>query len=392
MQGALAVRLVWVAVADGPRVYSAIPEALVRAAPSAYVLYAVRSVAVAAGVVCALASGLGALVFLMIRREVLRGLARLPSRCYVEDEGGGSLAAVYADRLGNNLFQYAYTRLRAAHERKGFGAPPLLRPFADAATRLPAPEAPLRLAPGDMDAGTFLAAPVAVHMQNRALYRAHYAALRTWLGPSLSAAAARRGSACGASARAAAHGTVVVHLRVGDTVWGMHTAYRPLPLSYIYTALGLLGAGGADPVTALLLVTEDAASPIVTRFAARLARDGYAVRVQSDSVEADFIALACARRLVMSVSTFAWWAAFLGPALPGGAGMRVVYPEWGLLAKCAWRPAAGAPAVLQDLRLEGEGVARVPLAHVGRWRGLGDIEALFDVPEGGAPGARPHAD
>lgn len=381
--------LLWVVASDGAAVYARVPDALVRAVPSVYALYAVRAVAAAACVCCGGLSALAALVCLAIRREVLAGLRRLPRACFVEAPGGGALEAVYCDRLGNNVFQYAYTRLRAAHERKAFGAPPLPPPFGDAAARVPDPER-LRLAPGDMDAATFLAAPLAVHMQNRALYRAHYALLRGWLAPSVAAAAKRRG--LDAAARAT-DGAVVVHMRVGDTVYGMHTAYRPLPLSYLYTALALLGAGGdEDPATCLVLVTEDAGSRVVRAFAERLRADGHVVRVQCASAEEDFLTLATARRLVMSVSTFAWWAAFLGPALPGGEAMRVVYPEWGLLARCVWRPAPGAPAVLQDLRLEGPHVHRVPLDHVGRWRGLGDIASLLDVPEGHAGGARPHAD
>jgi hypothetical protein len=61
------------------------------------------------------------------------------------------------------------------------------------------------------------------------------------------------------------------------------------------------------------------------------------VRIVSASPSSDFLALLTAPRLVLSVSTFAWWAAFLGNGL-------VVYPEWGLFRPHPWPASATAPA------------------------------------------------
>ena len=61
-----------------------------------------------------------------------------------------------------------------------------------------------------------------------------------------------------------------------------------------------------------------------------------------------------AKRVVMSISTFAWWAAFLGDA------DAVVYPEWGILRRSLWEPTPGH-VITQDLRV-GEVVLALP-AH-----------------------------
>jgi hypothetical protein len=371
--------------------------------------------------------------------------------------------AVYSERLGNNLFQYAISRLRFVHrnilvEPAAFEAPPLGAPFAPVpcwADPLPPLDRTLLKARAVDGTGTslsnasarFLSAASASsgYVMNTRLFLGSEDLIRSWFCPALvpgqaaeeavsdptAARLARTGqlvSAClgdsGSTPASAATGAgaesirdlhgpyllapvvrwpdpidapvgaawrrdVAVHVRLGDILWGHHCAYRPLPMSFYRRALVEVGrrlppaqgeapGGGAaeqdDAVyvrrlRCIVLVTEDPTNEIIARMVACLrafldscsatAAAGSprpAVLVHSRSVQADFLALYSAPNLVLSISTFAWWAAFL--ALPRreaaqrlGGGGTAVYPRWGLFVTHHWRPVPSQSQALHDLTL-----------------------------------------
>ena len=112
----------------------------------------------------------------------------------------------------------------------------------------------------------------------------------------------------------------MLHVRGGD--------YRglgwQLDIDYYERSLTLLG----DP-SVVRIVTDDRAAG--EEVAAMCTRCGWACAVESPGASAvdDFWTLAAARRLVMSNSTFCWWAAQVGDAHwgAGSAGRVVVFPQ-----------------------------------------------------------------
>ena len=419
--------------------------------------------------------------------------------------------ALYRDRLGNRLFQYCTARLRAAFLDVAFEAPPLIAPFGSL-TRYVARWSrdggsdavgsvrhaallrrrsccssssgsvrcarcggarELTSASWKATATRWLEVP-SCQMDTR-LFAGSESAIASWLRPALvSSEVARRGQA--GTATPGPH-DVAVHLRVGDIIWGIHSAYRPLPMSFYSTALRAIaaatwlrdGAASADasspakqirrrrgaslshtttPATAsrtllpsgeqadstllrgqlgrVVVVTEHATAPIVLRTAAyfrqlRLRTDRNDVRpapplvggdvvVAAGTVSDDLGALFAASNLVLSLSSFAWWPAFLSTA-----AHCVVVPRWGLLQPQLWCPDPEQPKLLlrHDMTLlpvpeMSEGAARandvaqlqrsldaalsadalsaaprvleVPLPHLQRWPGNFPeaVDALFD--------------
>jgi hypothetical protein len=245
--------------------------------------------------------------------------------------------------------------------------------------------------------GSWLNHPASGYVMNTCLFVGHERTIAGWLRPSLdqslvelqarhAAARGSKGSATGdsstsgaASAASAAPvlewqpNDVAIHVRLGDILWGHHCAYRPLPVSFFVAALQTvsqrLGGGRTDAsvpwqrrLGRVVLVTEDATDEIVTRVAARLeailadfsscaaaaavpatsagatAAPSPRVLTQSLSVHADFLTLYTAPNLILSISSFSWWAGFLGRA---GC---VVMPDYGLFKTHVWFPRDGCPA------------------------------------------------
>jgi hypothetical protein len=115
---------------------------------------------------------------------------------------------------------------------------------------------------------------------------------------------------------------VVLHVRGGD-LWkrpraGERREQMPLPVSYYRKILD------GTAWNALTIVAEDASDPVAKRLGAI-----YSCEVVSTSPEKDFRLLWSANRIVLSVSTFAWWAAWLSDAA------EIHFPLYG-----SWRPAA----------------------------------------------------
>jgi hypothetical protein len=113
---------------------------------------------------------------------------------------------------------------------------------------------------------------------------------------------------------------LTIHIRSGD-VWdqGPQAArtngeYFTLPFSFYARIIEQERWPGVD------LVTEDPADPMVRKLAA-----SFGARVISGPAISDFNWIRASRHIVLSVSTFAWWAAWLSRA------ERIYYPVLGLL-------------------------------------------------------------
>lgn len=281
--------------------------------------------------------------------------------------------------------------------------------------------------------GSWLNHPASGYVMNTCLFVGHERTIAEWLRPSLdqslvelqarhTASAGSKGGASGTSLSGAAASTapvlewqpndVAIHVRLGDILWGHHCAYRPLPVSFFVAALQAvaqrLGGGRTDGsvpwqrrLGRVVLVTEDATDEIVTRVAARLeailsgvgssasaaaipapsagvaAAPPPRVLTQSLSVQADFLTLYTAPNLILSISSFSWWAGFLGRA------SCVVMPDYGLFKTHVWFPRDGCPAphdmtIRDGMWHAGEG------APAGEFATLLAAEALRgDPPEAG---------
>lgn len=321
--------------------------------------------------------------------------------------------AVYSDRLGNHVFQYALARLRAAFLDVSFAAPPLGGPFKPAATEverwrdlsypsldLKAPRHSLLLRSRECCGQSGSASPcphASSGLLSSVWQRAWHAWMHTptcrytldttlfagcegeiagWLRPGLDAAA-EAATVAADSAGDASWGPrdVAVHIRVGDILWGHHTAYRPLPMSFYQSALHTVAAqlpapkstsGATSPIARssqasepsattcsqcgaqhpplgkVVIVTEDPKHEIIRRTAEHfrsllccgdqpLCSGG--VEIVSGSLSGDLTLLYTAPALVLSVSSFAWWPAFLSRT-----ARPIIVPSWGLLKAHYWKP------------------------------------------------------
>ncbi len=130
------------------------------------------------------------------------------------------------------------------------------------------------------------------------------------------------------TAAALSEGVVAVHLRTGDD---FQRAGWTLPLSYYEAALD-----GLDPeresLVWLIGDSRDGQADLARRLERRGWRIGEPTRPAGTKELDDFWSLASARRLVLSCSTFAWWAAVTGDAWWGRQRHAVICPD-------PWRPA-----------------------------------------------------
>lgn len=111
---------------------------------------------------------------------------------------------------------------------------------------------------------------------------------------------------------------ISIHIRGGD-LWQVnslkrvHGGYRALPFSFYRTVLAQRQWDN------IYIVTEDPDDPMVLKLA-----EQFSARVQSSSAEDDFNFLMSSTNVVMSVSTFSWWAAWLSDA------KTIFFPKSGL--------------------------------------------------------------
>lgn len=153
---------------------------------------------------------------------------------------------------------------------------------------------------------------------------------------------------------------IVFHVRLGDILWGHHGAYRPLPLSFYKASVRsiqlqwLKEEQGRDvrvdataseddmkpPVDGrIIIVTESENHTLIAQLKSAFESIGWTVVTQSHSITGDLSTLLLAPQLVLSISSFAWWPAFLGQA------RHVVVPRWGMLTPHVWIPSSSHPQV-----------------------------------------------
>jgi len=247
------------------------------------------------------------------------------------------MRAHLTNQLGNHVFQYIYARSLAATMGVRFSSPALGGPFKHLPTEVP----PLSPAAAGKPPGSDAASLAASHLLNRAgnvwmqdtgLYSAEqWRDIKAWLNASVDrcgadlAEAIAAGKGGGALPELGPH-DIVAHVRLGDIVSGLHASYRPLPyLFYREAVTAVVHKQGSTP-RRVLLVTNEPDHAIMQRLQSNLqtwlhtahprcAPDGAApcvVEVYSHCMLGDFLLMRSAPNLVLSVSTFSWWAGVLG--------------------------------------------------------------------------------
>jgi len=288
----------------------------------------------------------------------------------------------FSDRLGNNIFQYTYARVLAEILQLPFLCP----------TKLSAPFDSLDLCvmPSLFDtkevksnrlihksksqlsstsffsshsrdtkffisSTDFLSTPVSNYAMNTQLYSHSLLVyiVNSWLWPSVLNWRKRMKSITNENSisNSNINPDIVIHVRLGDILWGHHAAYRPLPISFYLTSLdkifdmtSKLESRSKEGISAknseinkqdmytIVLVTDDPKHIIVDKMKVILCRylqgdskyshthrgSSYGqyphcvVNVQSISIATDFNTLLTAKDgLILSVSSFSWWSAAL---------------------------------------------------------------------------------
>lgn len=231
---------------------------------------------------------------------------------------------------------------------------------------------------------SWLSQPTSGYVLNTEMLTGFEGYIGSWLRPSLAATAAKyfgRGAESRLPIGDWQPNDVAIHVRLGDILWGHHAAYRPLPCSFYREALGAIAtrlspgayrmgtqsSSGTDSsrtvstrtdsnttdsdssapagvqehgdgsqcfsrLGRVVIVTEDKTHEIIVRLKAHLQGLGLEVLTQADTLDADFSTLYTAPNLIISISSFAWWAAYLGNAT------SVVMPDYGLLMRQTWHP------------------------------------------------------
>lgn len=331
------------------------------------------------------------------------------------------LVVRYSDRLGNNLFQYVYARVLATVLQIPFLSPEKLQKPFDSLDLLVLPRSfPKQVEMSKMrlkntkhedvmmhstmmttslpiSSTEFLSTPVSNYAMNTQLYSHELMReiVNQWLWPSVQAWRNKQSTSIDTS-----FSDIVIHVRLGDILWGHHAAYRPLPISFYLTAIDhiytsqretsrtIKKKGSSSPFT-VLIVTDDPKHIIVERMKSiiQLYLQGNAlyghkhrgssfgafqssssssslsctVDVKSVSVSSDFNSLLSAKLgLILSVSSFSWWAAAMLYWSSPRSGLRkdddndnddddasfdqhfyptIVVPRYGLFQQQTWTPA-----------------------------------------------------
>lgn len=203
------------------------------------------------------------------------------------------IEVIYKGQLGNNLFQYSLGRLLAEEFGYALQAPPIagfpntLEPVEG--ERFDSPTITLRGYRAELE--KVLAAPPRARVvlngwfQWHQHFRPHRQRIRRWLEFDATVR------------RPVTPPDTVVHVRRTDYVsngWA-------LPFSFYEEALSRLSDPGQ-----IWILTDDPADPFFRRFAR------WQPRFSSGTALEDLRFMAAARQIVMSQSTYSWWAAFLG--------------------------------------------------------------------------------
>ncbi len=242
-------------------------------------------------------------------------------------ESDGTVEPRYTNQLGNNLFQYAFARLRARYLGVRFAAGPLNQdvfhddvdfaekaivrsPFEKAAPfdSIEAKADYTGCAPRPADAKRFLSLRPSAFAQDFAYYDQDAERVRGWFAPSVEKHKAEAARA--EALRVDDDDTVVFHLRFAGAVegWFADPTYHELPMTYYTDVLRRHGH-----CRRAILVHEPKSKDSAAEVARRLlaAAPELEIVMQCASRCEDFVVMFRARHLALSVSTFAWWAAFL---------------------------------------------------------------------------------
>lgn len=259
----------------------------------------------------------------------------------------------YKGRLGNKLGEYCVGRIIAEGLRFDLDAAPIpgfpnVRSLGDPVR--PATEPSQCIGEHRIDIGRIVSDKTPRHIilngffQRYEYFRAHKTPIRdSWLVSDVG--------------KTAAPDDLTIHVRAGD-VWQIntprrvHPEYHALPLSFYES---ILRSRRWSKVT---IVTEDRSDLMVQRLVARTGAD-----VQSVSVLDDFNVMRASSNLVLSVSSYAWWAGWLSDA------RRIFFPVAGIFdqARVQRRRAASQ----QDLWVDDEPryIAMRPVAVDRQWTG-----------------------
>ncbi len=284
--------------------------------------------------------------------ELRRGLTLQPDR---------QVSVSYRGRMGNRFFQYSLGRLIAEHLEfpleaapiEGFpgtdrgGGPPASRAWGFGIPRE-------RLTHHVVDLPRVLAnsTPREIllwgYFERYEYYRAFKETIREWLR-------------CPVRVSAPDPGDVVIHVRSGD-IWDQGGPYGPspihaaVPVSYYQRILERMSP---DRV---LLVTENPNDPVAHRLT-----QVCGARIVGGSPMEDYALMLAAPRIVLSMSTFAWWGAWLSGAT------EVHMPLW-----AGWHPDSTLSKT--DLRVTDE--SRYVFHDLGvndGWRGdAADLERTLE--------------
>ena len=207
----------------------------------------------------------------------------------------------YCGRLGNNLFQFAFGAVLARLSGQPMKAPPIPGFPGTNGFGGPPPHdaAPIPPHGFNMDVSEWVERAkqrdVVVHgyPHNTVYYEPHHA----WLAPMLAPASGDYAEADDSD--------LVLHLRLGD--YFSHERFNIDRFSYPVEAIFKLLA--RLDYARCLIVTDTPQHEDV----ARLVRERRSVVIARDRMH-DYRSLFHARRLIMSPSTFSWWAAWSGHA------------------------------------------------------------------------------
>lgn len=198
----------------------------------------------------------------------------------------------YKGQLGNNLFQYALGRILATEFGYALAAPPI-EGFPDTAEAVAGArhDSPIVEVSGGAQLSQLRANQPRARIvldgwfQHYEYYRPHRERIRQWLAFADDLPAPETVP------------DTVVHVRRRDYVaigWA-------LPFSFYEEALGRLA-----PTGRVWILTDDPGDPFFRRFAP------WRPLFSTGTALEDLRFMSAARRIVMSQSTFSWWATFLG--------------------------------------------------------------------------------
>ena len=226
------------------------------------------------------------------------------------------ISPLFTNQLGNNLFQYCYARMHALCKGARFeNTDPFFSGTMDTAPFDRIAHSVHHIAFYSRTTRRVLTQRPNAFAQDISLFSGFYEEMRAWLEPSVESHTRHVEQALATGVQR--EDTVVLHLRFAATHEGFLYAdptYHALELDFDCDALALHQQRTGKEVATVVVVHGPGCQAEVSAFVAGLQKPfpRVVVRLQSQGRIEDFLVMYCARNLVLSISTFAWWAAFLG--------------------------------------------------------------------------------